>query len=484
MSEAPVEKWHLAMLRVRLDLGRASPIATVELLGFPPEGPTPKGPRTYWRGDFDYGGFGLSEGVEPPCDPTVPDDLVEGVVGCLSAEFPADTALWLRLVPPYGHLGGVPWEGALVAAAGRPLVRVPDRLPPGSDPGRMWTVAVALSTAPDAPWVAGYLSAFVASLRACVAGRVDVHVFTERGGEQALRALLSTGRDGDLIHVHDPDGARRYARSGPPRPDGPGPATGPPLWGNWIAGGLDGKAVRALHIVTDGTFDGIRPVLSVNPDPATGTDRSTRAFVTADRVRRLADRVGATVLSLGSPPDNPCDSAIRMMADHIGLRRAGPTFYSSVARDPAGYALAQAHAFIAGEPGTVPIPRDPSLFVHLQPEFVGAALRDAWPDPEAPGMSWLSGRAPIADSRSSTEVLPHALGMAGGDEITARYANADSVPMWVASSTRYIENQVASLVRTAGVPGETPAAKQAYDLGVGQAIAELRALVDERIRET
>ncbi|MET7301666.1 hypothetical protein [Embleya sp. NPDC005575] len=482
MAEALIESWRLAVLRVRLDLTRSSPVAVVELVGYPAKNPT-----TYWHAEFDYGTFGLSEGTEPPTGLKVPRDLVEAVENCLLADFEADTALWLRLVPPYGHLGGVPWEGALIPATGRPLLRVPDRLPPGSDPGRVWTVAVAVSVAPNAAWVAGYLSSFISCLRTSVAAEVDVHVFTDRGAEQALRALPPEGPDAPRVHLHDPGDAALLARSGPPRRHDDAdahPATGPPLWGDWITAGLDGRAVRALHIVADGAFEGNRPVLSVSPDPAAPTHRSDRAYVTSDRVRRLADRVGASVLSFGSPPDNPCDSATRIMADHVGLRRAGPTFYTALPLDPAGYALARAHAFVAGAPGSVPIPRDPSLFAYLQPEFVQAALRDAWPDPDRPGQVWLSGRAAIGESATSGEILPNALGVAGGEEITARYANAESVPMWVAASTRYIENQVASLVRTAGVPGETPAAKQAYDRGVGQAIAELRALVDRRMRES
>ncbi|MFI1379456.1 hypothetical protein [Embleya sp. NPDC020886] len=481
MAEAPIERWHLAVLRVRLDPARSSPIVAAELVGYPPRGAT-----THWRGEFDAGGFGLAEGTEPPTRLDVPGDLVEAVTRCLDADFGADTALWLRLVPPYGHLGAVPWERALVPATGRPLVRVPDRLPPGSDPGRVWTVAIAVSVAPNAPWVAGYLSSFVSALRTCVPGEVDVHVFIDRGGEQALRTLLHEGPDEARVHLHDPRDAVALDPSGSHRPDGDGahPAPGRVLWGDWIAAGLAGRAVRALHLIADGAFDGDRPVLSVSPDPVTPTPRSDRAFVSADRVRRLADRVGASVLSFGSSPDNPHDAATRIIADHVGFRRAGPTFHSALPLDPAGVALARAHAFVAGAPGAVPIPRDPSLFAYLQPEFVRAALRDPWPDPDRPGQVWLSGRAPIGDSKTSDAILPMALGVAGGDAITARYADADSVPMWVASSTRYIENQVAALVRTAGVPGETPAAKQAYDLGVGQAIAELRALVDRRIRES
>ncbi|MFI6585149.1 hypothetical protein [Embleya sp. NPDC050493] len=482
MSEARTERWRLAVLRVRLDLAGSSPVAAVELVGDPANDA-----RTYWRAEFDYGRFGLAEGSEPPTALEVPRDLVEAVRDRLIADFPADTALWLRLIPPYGNLGGVPWERALIPAIGRPLVRVPDRLPPGSDPGRVWTVAVAVSVTPNAAWVAGYLSSFISALRTSVTGEVDVHVFTDRGAEQALRALLHESPNETRVHLHDPGDAALLDRSGPRRrPVGADsrPAPGPLLWGDWITAGLDGRAVRALHIVADGAFEGSRPVLSVNPDPAQPSGRSERAYVTADRVRRLADRVGASVLSFGSPPENPYDTATRIMTDHIGLRRAGPTFYSALPLDPAGYTLAQAHAFIAGAPGAVPIPRDPSLFAYLQPEFVRGALRNPWPDPDLPGQSWLSGRAPIGDSATSGEILPSALGVAGGEEITARYATAESVPMWVAASTRYIENQVASLVRTAGVPGETPAAKQAYDRGVGQAIAELRALVDRRMRES
>ena len=184
------------------------------------------------------------------------------------------------------------------------------------------------------------------------------------------------------------------------------------LWRDWIAAGLAGRAVRALHVVADAIFDVDRPLLAVS-DPGQPADRSNCAYVAPDDVRLLADLIGAAALSFGSPPDNSSDIATRVMADAVELQRPGATLYSSMRLDPAGDPLANAYAFIANnEPGLVTRPRDPSLFAYLQPESVKIRCRSPGP----------------------TRSRCRALRPRPGPDLNSYYAQADVVPTWVDSN--------------------------------------------------
>ncbi|TPQ22491.1 hypothetical protein [Streptomyces sporangiiformans] len=408
-------------------------------------------------------------------------------------------ALWLRLVPPYGYLGAAPWEEELARATRTPLMRVPDRLPAAADPGRVWSLAIAVNAAPESVWSAPYVESFLDALHRSVRyirARIDVHVFADATTYEKLRELLPRAEaEGDpQIHLHDPSGAwqaheERTERGVPqfrPRRGARGRAPSPQnglVWADWIAEGLDGRAVRALHVITDAVFDGDRPLLRLSPDPGIRTGPSHCTYVTGDRVRLLADTIGASVLSFGSPPDNPGDAATRVLADGIGLQRSGPTFYSSLTLDPEGLHLAHAHAFVADPRGRTPIPRYPSLFAYLQPEHVEGPLRRPWIGFDGPVQPWLAAdAAPTDDEAMDRALMAQAPDVSPGNAVRAYYASSESVPGWVAASERYIDAQVARLVQTSSPPDVAPAAKQSYDLGTAEALSELRDLVARHVR--
>lgn len=485
MAEVLIEKGRLAVLRVRLDLSARTPVVAAELVGYP------KGVlRTYAEVVLPVTAYGLAEGMDPPVRTVVPKKLLAAVRKFTKDEIGDEAALWLRLIPPYGHLGAVPWERMLVPVTERPVIRVPDRLPVAADPGRTWSVAIAVNAVPGSHWAARYAAAFTGSLESSVAVGVDIHLFTDQETHDQLRKFLP--HSDPRVHLHDPRVAARVSRERTRRNvpqfrserTNARRAESPLMWGDWIAAGLRGQALRALHLVADARFDGSRPLLAVSPDPGACSGLADCAYVSADEIRLLAETLGASTLSFGSPPDNACDVATRMLVDGIGLQRAGPTFYSDLREDPEGSAMARAHAFVAAPPGWEPIPSAPSLFGYLQPEHVAQSLHENWPDPEQPGQVWLSGRTSMGDSETSLELLPGALEAVAGEEIAALYESATYVPGWVATSERFMESKAAYLLEAAAVPGETPRMKQAYDRGVAQALGELRKLVDERARES
>ncbi|WP_404962576.1 hypothetical protein [Streptomyces sp. 147326] len=494
MADALIEQWRLTVLRVRLDLAERTPLVKADLLSYSDDSTQA---HSDWQSSFAPQEFGLLTGPGIPENLRVPPRLTQEVLQVLSRRRDEEFTLWLRLVPPYGHLGAVPWERDLVQLTGRAMVRVPDRLPVATDPGEDWTVAVVASEAVAsgdgdvrAHRAAGTVRSFLAELTQAVRGRVVAHVFADAAVYEALKA------DGTVAaHLHDPRqaAATRRERTGPrarqirgrgatgtepPHPDRPLP------WTDWIAGELaGGHAVRALHVMANASFDDERPLLMVSLDPGRPGKGRDCAYLSGDDLRLLADRIGASVLSLASTPHNPSDLATRMLADGLGLRRSGATLYSDMRLDVPGRVLAQAHAALASR-GENPAPHHWSLFAYIQPEQVQDLLREEWPDPEQPDQAWLTGRAPIDDSATSREILPRALGMTPGEATLSLYRQASSVPGWMALSERFIESKAADLVETAAVPGETPAMKQAYDRGTAQALAELRELVDRRVEQS
>lgn len=484
MAMINIRRWHLAVLSVALDLSQREAAVVADLLTCPDGRP-----QLRHRLSLPVGAYGFGPGVDPPEHSTVPPELLSLTQKFVSGEAGNESALWLRLVPPYGHLGAVPWEDVLTPATDRPVLRVPDRLPVAADPGGVWSMAVVLNAPSDAHWAASYVEAFVGTVRHSFTDRVKTHVFSDRTVYDELRARLQKTDPHTLLH--DPGDAVRVHRERSKRgvtqfrgPGGKARRSPTPLpWADWIATGLDGEAVRALHLVAPACFDGSRPQLTVSPDPAQPVDPRACTYVAGEEIRLLADGIGASTLSLGSPPDNSSDVSTRLLADALGLERAGPTFYSDLLNDPAGDALARAYAFVAAPPGSEPIPRGPALFGYLQPEHVKDSLAQLWPDPDQPQQSWLTGRAPISDSATSRALLPGALAAVPGDAVAGRYASEDYVPGWVAATERFMESKAAELLTAAGVPGETPALKQAYDQGVARAMGELRGLADGRTEE-
>jgi hypothetical protein len=468
MAQRLIERWRLAVLQVRLDVSRPTPVVEAELVGYPDGNKV-----TFWQQSHHPAAFGLPDGTAAPTALHVPDDLRQAVAAFLDGVGGREAALWLRLVPPYGYLGAVPWEEELVAETGVPIVRVPDRLPPAADPGHVWNVAIAISAQPGSTWAAPYLTALMAALRNAVPARIDVDIFADAATHTEIGAALQeTAADDSAVRVHNPYNARpaydeRSAASmsqfrSPRRASRISSSAPQPglLWRDWITAGLAGRAVRALHVIADAVFDGGRPLLAVSPDPIQAADSSTCAYVGPEDVRGLADVLGAAALSFGSPPGNPSDMATRVMADAVGQRRPGATLYSSIRLDPAGYALAQAHAFIASsQPGQEPIPRDPSLFAYLQPESVKGSLQEPWP---------------FAEPQASEKTRPD-------PGVSSYYAETDVVPAWLAATERYIESNVARLAATSAGEGKVSSTKQAYELGTEDALAELRALTNRHL---
>jgi hypothetical protein len=454
MARQIIEQWRLAVLRVRLDLAARTPSVATEMVGYPTGSA-----QTMWKRRHPIEAFGLSEA--PPTALTVPTDLRDAVVETLVHDLNRDAALWLRLVPPYGYLGGVPWEATLIPATGLPLLRVPDRLPAAPELGRLWRIVVAISAPPPSTWAPRYIRSLAKQLGETVPAKVEVHVFADANTHAALRTDALP-----WVRLHDPEVAEAAFRDSTQRLTKTTPQPAAPVgqkWADWIIAGLGGRAVRALHVVLDGCIDVDRPLLRFSPDPVRPVSRSEASAVGAPEVLAFADKIGAAALSFGSPPGNSSDLATRMIADWAGQQRPGATIYSSIAHDRDGKALAQAHAFVIDRTGELRIPRHRSLFAYLQPEHMQASLEHTWPGLQAQGPDVVPAPLP-GDDLADTGVQD-------------AYVDAETVPTWVATSDRYLTKQWAGLAKRSTSHAPTAEFKGAYDTGAVEALANLRDII-------
>jgi len=475
-------QWHLAVLRAQLDLAGTTPMVATELVSY-----SHRTPHSLWTRSHPLEAFGLAQSAVPPRQLTVPSDLRDDIAASLEADLQGEAALWLRLAPPYGYLGAVPWEESLLPFIGVPLLRVPDRLPAAADPGQLWSVAIGVSAPAGSTWAAPCVAALAQELTLAVSAPVDVHVFADAGTAAQLRQLALP--NWDWLHVHKPADARpasedRSSRRVPQfrRRDSEGRLVEPHapgrIWADWIAAGLAGRAVRALHVVLDATWDSDRPILALTPDPSEPSDAQNCAFVTSDDVRVLADVVGAATLSFGAPPDVTSDVAMRVIADGVGQQRPGATIYTSIRLDPGGAALARMHGFLANQSAPL-VPVGSSLFAYLQPEKVQTSLAEEWPQP--PPASEGARPAPADEDLLPVTVLPEGYQVAPQADLSDYYASAETVPSWVATSERYIGSQLADLSRSASEP-QPVGYKQAYQRGAVEALAELQQMVAKHAR--
>lgn len=477
MADIMVRQWGLAVLKVRLDLSRKIPAVTSELIAYP-DGTE----RQFWSRADPLADFGLASGTTPPTHLELPRALAAAVDDSLHGELRGQASLWLRLVPPYGYLGAVPWED-LVPLIGVPLLRVPDRLPIPVDFGNTWSTVLAVSAPPGAVWGAAHVIRHLQALRRNLTVPLQVDVFADAHTHGLLTddPAFEAGPD---VRLHQPDRAipAHEERSGVrSRQDHQVQAARRPfpsanlIWADWMISGLGGRAVRALHLATPGALDGIRPVLRFSTNPGR-SGRTPWAVGTDDDVSQLADVLGASLVTFSSPPAHHSDLAIRMLADWIGQSRPGPTLYSSMAGDPTGNVLASAEAFLAAPHDALPVPQHPSLFGYIQPEAAHPSLTDQWlPAASDSVYGTVGAHAPTADELVMRSSMSAQSGSAR--ELGELYGPGETVPSWVAASARFIDTQRAALMSVAKTAGKPVATRRAYDEGAASALAEIQELM-------
>ncbi len=454
MAQRLIETWHLAVLHLALDVsGRTARIAADLEVG---EGGAR---RQLWSRRDPLAAFGLAADVTTSAGLHVSPDLVGAVAGSVREELPPQTALWLRIMPASGLVAAVPWERDLLDTVDLPILRVPDRLPTTPIAGRVWRVALVVSAGSGQSWGSDHVRALVAALAVNMRRGVAVDVFADIGTTAALQSVAQWPVP---VVVHDPS-AGRAPLEGDDR-------TPMQAWAQWITGELAGQSVSAVHLAGSAALDGYVPWLGMAPDPGRPYDHGSTAFASTVQLRSLTQAVGSPVLSFASPERAASDVAMRLIADSCGSARPGPTVYVDIggagATPGAGErALAATHAFIA-DPRLAPMPWARELFAYIQPELVAVALRDR-------------PTSPIGGDPGAPGELTR--GLVGRDRAGDLLADAAEVPRWVASSQRFVEAGMVSLIR--GDAGSDAAAtKASRDQGQAAALHEVNDLIAKYLR--
>src|SRR4051794_11158494 len=125
MAEALIEQWQLAVLRVQLEVADRLAAVATELVSY-----VDGEPRQLWAMRHPLSAFGLPDSDASgqsvtPDELRLPRDLRDEIADTLRTDLRGEASLWLRLVAPYGYLGAVPWERALLGVIDVPLFRVP-----------------------------------------------------------------------------------------------------------------------------------------------------------------------------------------------------------------------------------------------------------------------------------------------------------------------------------------------------------------------
>lgn len=482
MADQIMWKWKLAALHVALDLSERTPQVRSRLAGF-----IDGQEQTFWERTDRLEDFGLDVSADVQGRLRMPSALSRAVEDTMGAELRAESALWLRLEPPYGYLGAAPWE-QLGERIRIPVIRVPDHLPVSVRLGRMHRIAVIVTQPPRARWGAAHARALAQALDERIPG-VAIELFPDA----SVAVLLRDERLPASVTLHDPAHApttavriTRGPRSVPGLRSLESDEDPRLLWMEWITGELADRAVSAVHVAAVGIASAERSMLAVAGRP--GPDAvDLRGSVDADDLWFLADMLGASTVSVASPEPRRVDVGARMVADRLGQLRPGPTLFSSIRQDPDATALADIHSFLASREERQ-LPSDPSWFGYLQPEAIVDALDAPTAEPDQAGAEAPLLRAillpgvPAASASRMPPPLPPPSTSLPEPAGSGSYEELVEVPRWAASASRFIETRQAEMISRASSE-ETPAA-QTHETATGQALADIQSLVQRHLGGT
>lgn len=483
MADQIMWRWKLAALHVALDLSQDEPQVRSRLAGF-----VDGQEHTFWERADRLADFGLDVSADVQKRLRMPTGLSRAVEDTMGAELRAESALWLRLEPPYGYLGAAPWE-QLGDRIRIPVIRVPDHLPVSARLGRIHRIALIVTQPPRARWGGDHARALAEALDQRIPG-VSIELFPDAG----TAALVRKEPLPASVTLHDPALAPAHAvrivrgpRSVPGLRSLESDDDPRLLWMEWITGELADRAVSAVHVAAVGVPSAERSMLSVAGHPGAGAG-DVRGAVDADDLWFMADMLGASTVSIAAPESRAVDVGARMVADRLGQLRPGPTVFSSIRQDPDALALADIHAFLASRDERQ-LPSDPSWFGYLQPEAIIDALDAPEPQPDEVGSEapvlraiLLPGIPASSASRPPTAAAAPPPGFSGSEESppdsSGSFADAAEVPRWAASASRFIETRQAEMFARASDDGPD---FQAHESATTQALADIQSLVQQHL---
>jgi hypothetical protein len=382
--------------------------------------------------------LGLPTRLNPQWQPTrsLPPDVTAGLCAALDdLGLASGLPLWLHLVKPYGFLGALDWEAALVPALGRPLLRLPDFLERQRENRAMLDVALVCSEPVSEPRLnpPQVLHDVVAAV---LAGsrrpRTTIHIFADEAYHDSLR---NTFAPEPRVAVHDPQGAQAHGvspRGGVPA-DEVSELQSP--WLKWMRDSMKGHSLDAVHFVCHGFVADLRPALALAESPLSNRDRRDARYVGVGELAAFLTQVGAWSAVFSSPPGNYSEAGLRLLADTLAQTRPGPVLYHALGAPGADPALQAMYGFLyAPVPSSVPV--QDRWFTYCQPALIDTL---ASPARAAPATAALDANSSLFESVSAPTRSTRG-------QAAAPPAPAEA-PSWVSAAQRYVEQQSLQLHR-------------------------------------
>jgi hypothetical protein len=474
MAEALARRWSLGVLRVELDVERAVPEVVCGLqVSRGDKRVTVRERRVELR---DFGAFDL-EGRSRVRELEVglPQDLIEDVatwvgeaqqqprVGEAQQQHPI---LWVWLVKPYGPLGAVPWE-QLWPTAGIPVLRLPDVLPDSRPPTSTIDVAICASgprvkgpspVAQTVPQVMRSVSV--------IGHPVRFHVFADSGSHGMLIGEIDhLGIDVEVYDWNE-DMATPPARSSREARRRPEPMN---PWLSWMAQSVRKRSFDFVQFVSHGYLLGDEGTLALSRDP---DDIDAVTHIGAAQLLDFLPKVGAYGVVFTSTEQNYSLSGLRILADSIGSRRAGPVMLHDVAsRDPdeVSHEVSHGYRLMLGKEAVADAPEAGSLMMYVQPEVVLTHKEEKDAREGEYGISFA-----VPDEGESLDFTPPE-----DVEQFKRSAMGEDSPAWASAMSRFIEQKQAELRTYVSEAGAT--SDQPYVRGMTDAIDELTEIAKQHL---
>lgn len=409
--------------------------------------------------------LGLPTRLNPHWVPTrsLPPDVTDGLRAALDdLGLAPGLPLWLHLVKPYGFLGALDWEAALVPVLGRPLLRLPDFFERQRENRAMLDVALVCSEPVSEPRLnppqvlQDVVAAVLAGSRRPL---TKIHIFPDEAYHDSLR---NTFAPEPRVAVHDPQGAQAHGVS--PRGSVPADEVGElqSPWLKWMRDSMKGHSLDAVHFVCHGFVADQRPALALAESPLSNRDRRDARYVGVGELAAFLTQVGAWSAVFSSPPGNYSEAGLRLLADTLAQTRPGPVLFHTLGAPGPDPALQAMYGFLYA-PVPSPVPAQDRWFAYCQPALIDTL---ASPSQAAPAAAALDANSNLFESVSAPPRRPR--GQA------APPARAEA-PSWVSAAQRYVEQQSLQLQRDSRSDDDDATSRVSNE--VERTLAKLQSIV-------
>lgn len=463
----------LVTLRVRVQPRGREVAAQLQLVSYL-EG-NPRELQDWW---LDSSMLGLPARIGAHWQPTrvLPAEVLQGLHAAVAdLGLAPGLPLWLHLVKPFGVLGALDWEAALVPTLGRPLLRLPDFLELTREDSSLLDVALVCSEPVSEPRLnppqvlQDVVAAVLAGSRRA---HTTIHLFPDEAYHDGLCARFAHE---PRVVVHDPQGARPHGVA--PRAEGVGAADTGELqspWLKWMRDSMKGRSLDAVHFVCHGCITDQRPALALAESPLSNRDRLDARYVGVRELAAFLTQVGAWSAVFSSPPGNYSEAGLRLLADSLAQARPGPVLFHTLDAPGPAPELQAMYGFLYA-PAPSPVPEQHSWFAYCQPSLIAGLAPVA---PQRPRR----GETALNLNRALFEASFVAPRSSRGLRSLGPAATPEPAPSWVSAAQRYVEQQAQQLQQDRPEDVDATAARVAGE--VERTLAQLQSIVGGIARGT